>query len=338
MLEAVMLWNEPNNLSHWNRDLDPHWERFAEMIRLAGERLAGIAPGLTRALGGISPIDPGFISHLFGMGVAQAVDVVAVHGFPLDWNHWHIEEWPERIGRVRSVAEGKPIWAAEVGASSFVSPALQAWALDTTAELLTPRAERVYWYALMDLPEAWEATTRHRGGEGSAYYRHFRMGVYGADGTPKLAAERLRAWAERGVGVCEWVFWREEERLRRMVERLRALGVRRVRTGIGWADWERPGALDWFDHVMRELADFDLTLTLCFTPAELGIEPHHTSPPRETGAFADFCEAVVRRYAVGAALAGRQRNAPRTAPCRPPATAGVGGTSPLRVQNVHQST
>ena len=295
MIEAVMFWNEPNNLSHWNRDLDPSWERFAEMVCLAGDRLAAVDPDLTRVLGGISPIDPGFIRHLFRLGVDRAVDVVAVHGFPLDWNHWHLEEWPARLQSIREVAEGKPIWAAEVGASSFASTTLQAWALDRMAELLVS-ADRVYWYALLDLPERWEAHTRHRASEGSAYFRHFRMGVHDARGRPKPAAERLRHWAARGVGVCEWVYWREAGRLRVMVDRLRALGIRRLRTGIGWADWERPGAEAWFDHVMAELAEFDLTLTLCFTPAELGIQPHHTSPPVDVSLFADFCEAVVRRY------------------------------------------
>ena len=50
-----MLWNEPNNLSHWDRYQDPEWGLFAEMIGLAGERLAHISPGLPRVLGGISP-------------------------------------------------------------------------------------------------------------------------------------------------------------------------------------------------------------------------------------------------------------------------------------------
>ena len=44
-----MLWNEPNNLSHWDRSLDPEWALFAEMIRLAGERLAQVRPGLRHA-------------------------------------------------------------------------------------------------------------------------------------------------------------------------------------------------------------------------------------------------------------------------------------------------
>jgi beta-xylosidase len=301
VIEAVMLWNEPNNLSHWDRQQDPEWALFAEMIGLAGERLASVAPGLTRVLGGISPIDPLFIGNVFSRGVGASVDVVAVHGFPLDWNRWHLSEWPARLERIREVSGGKPVWATEVGASSIVSPRLQAWALDATLEQLEPHVERVYWYALMDLPERWEAVTRHRGSEGSAYYRHFRMGVCDADGAPKPAAARLAAWAPRGVGVCEWVYWQERARFQRMLRVLRALGVRRVRTGIGWADWDRPGSTDWFDSVMAELSEFDVTLTLCFTPARAGRTAHHTSPPINLTDFADFCEAIVRRYGVRSA-------------------------------------
>jgi beta-xylosidase len=298
VIEAVMLWNEPNNLSHWDRYQDPDWALFAEMISCAGQRLHAVAPGLTRVLGGISPIDPLFISNLFNRGVGDDVDVVAVHGFPLDWNRWHLGEWPRRIAQIRDVSGGKRVWATEVGASSLVSEALQAWAVDATLELLLTCAERVYWYALMDLPERWEAVTRHRGSEGSAYYRHFRMGVLDAHGRAKASAARLSAWAPRGVGLCEWVYWQEHARLQRMVVEMRRLGIKRVRTGIGWADWDRPGATAWFDYVMQQLAEFEVTLTLCFTPARAGRTPHHTSPPINLSDFADFCETVVRRYAM----------------------------------------
>ena len=291
-----MLWNEPNNLSHWDRYQDPEWALFAEMICLAGERLARVAPGLPRVLGGISPIDPLFIRNLFGRGIGDAVDVVAVHGFPLDWNRWHLSEWPKRIELIREHSRGKAVWATEVGASSIVSPTLQAWAVDATLEQLSRCTEQVFWYALMDLPERWEAVTRHRHSEGSAYYRHFRMGVFDANGQPKPAAARLARWANRGVGVCEWVYWQEQERFERMLRLLGELGMRKVRTGIGWADWDRPGAIEWFDHVMQLLAPFDVTLTLCFTPARAGRTPHHTSPPINLVDFADFCETVVRRY------------------------------------------
>jgi beta-xylosidase len=252
---------------------------------------------MTRVLGGISPIDPLFIRNLFSRGVGDAVDVVAVHGFPLDWNRWHLSEWENRVGLIRRLSKNKAVWATEVGASSIVSAELQSWAVDATLEQLLPCAERVYWYALMDLPERWEAVTRHRGSEGSAYYRHFRMGVSDANGTLKPAAWRLSEWASRGVGVCEWVYWQEYARLERMLDLLGQLGVQRVRTGIGWADWDRPGAIDWFDHVMERLAPFQITLTLCFTPARAGRTPHHTSPPINLGDFADFCETIVKRYA-----------------------------------------
>jgi hypothetical protein len=79
-----------------------------------------------------------------------------------------------------------------------------------------------------------------------------------------------------------------------MVDQLRALGVKRVRTGLGWADWDRPGAEEWFDYVLDRLAEFDLTL--CFTPARAGRAPHHTSPPIHLSDFADFCGSVLARY------------------------------------------
>jgi beta-xylosidase len=291
-----MLWNEPNNLSHWNRDLDPEWALFSEMVCLAGERLAKVAPTLPRVLGGLAPMDPWFLTNMFGRGVGAAIDVVAVHGFPLDWNRWHLEEWPERLASMRDAAAGKPLWATEIGVSSFASEDLQAWGLDRTAELLLPAVDRAYWYSLLDLPEEWQATTRHRLSEGSSYFRHFRMGVYSSGGRAKPAAERLTCWAPAGLGVCEWVYFNEPNRLRRMIAALREVGVSRLRTGIGWADWVRPGALDWFDLAMDQLSSFELTITLCFTPAALGIEPHHTSPPRELTAYADFCQEVVERY------------------------------------------
>jgi hypothetical protein len=79
---------------------------------------------------------------------------------------------------------------------------------------------------------------------------------------------------------------------------LKRLGVRYVRTGLSWADSFRPNAAAWFDRQMAALAVFDVTLTFCFTPESQseGVEPHHTSPPRNPRAFAEFCTTMVRRY------------------------------------------
>jgi len=50
--------------------------------------------------------------------VLSSLDVIALHGFPLDWNHWSIHEWPDKIQEIRNVTE-LPIWISEVGASTF---------------------------------------------------------------------------------------------------------------------------------------------------------------------------------------------------------------------------
>jgi beta-xylosidase len=54
--------------------------------------------------------------------------------------------------------------------------------------------------------------------------------------------------------------------------------------------------MDWFDRQMRALEEFDVTLTLCFTPESCGVEPHHTSPPQRIEEFAAFCVRMVHRY------------------------------------------
>jgi beta-xylosidase len=77
---------------------------------------------------------------------------------------------------------------------------------------------------------------------------------------------------------------------------MRRLGVRYVRTGVSWADSFRPNALDWFDRQMEALAEFEVTVTFCFTPEHRGIVPHHTSAPLVPQEFAEFCARMVDRY------------------------------------------
>jgi beta-xylosidase len=226
-------------------------------------------------------------------GVLDRVDAVAVHGFPLDWNHWQINEWPEKLAEIRAVTD-LPIWVTEVGVSTFGAEEVQEFGLRRTAELLAGRAPRIHWYSLYDLPRAWPATTRHREAEGSSYYRHFYMGLLREDGTPKLACRHFAEYAP-ALGVCQW-FHFEDHRLDDAVRWLERLGVRHLRTGLSWADSLRPNAEAWFDRQMRALEPFDLTLTFCFTPESHGRKPHHTSPPRDPEQFADFCARMTRRY------------------------------------------
>jgi beta-xylosidase len=294
VIEAVMIWNEPNNLSHWDFQIDDGWQIFAELVKSASSAVAAERPNLPRVLGGISPIDPEFLRTLDARGALDAVDVVAIHGFPLDWNHWQIHEWPDKLASVQAVTS-KPVWISEVGVSTFGAEEVQQFGLRRTAELLDGRADRVHWYSLFDLPRAWPATTRHREAEGSSYYRHFYMGLLREDGTPKLAARDF-AGCTPALGLCQW-FHFEDHRLDSAVRWMKDLGVRHLRTGLSWADSLRPDAQTWFDRQMRALEPFDVTVTFCFTPESHGVRPHHTSPPRDVRPFAEFCATQVRRYA-----------------------------------------
>jgi len=294
MIEAVMIWNEPNNLSHWDFNVDQDWVIFAKMARLTGDAVRSENATLTRVLGGISPIDPAFVLNMKSKGVLAAVDAIAVHGFPLDWNHWQLTEWPAKLDEIRAVTD-LPLWVSEVGVSTFGAEEVQAFGLSRTAELLRGRAERVHWYSLLDLPRAWPATTRHREAEGSSYYRHFYMGLIREDGTPKLALEEL-AKHTPDLGICQW-FHFQDERLDMAVRWLKELGVTKLRTGLSWADHHRPDSIAWFDRQMKALEPFEVTLTYCFTPPSRGVHPHYTAPPQRIEEFAEFCAEMTRRYA-----------------------------------------
>jgi len=289
-----MLWNEPNNLSHWDFEIDRSWQIYSEMVKVSSQAVAAESQSVKKVLGGISPIDPDFISLMKGKGVLNFVDVVAVHGFPLDWNHWQINEWPCKLAEIQRVTD-LPIWITEVGASTFGAEEVQEFGLIRTAELLLGKTERIHWYSLFDLPRAWPATTRHREAEGSSYYRHFYMGLIDENGRRKRAFHHFNQFTPE-LGVCQW-FHFEDPRLNEAVQTLRELGVRHLRTGLSWSDSLRPGADKWFDMQMSALDGFDVTLTYCFTPDRCGIRPNHTSPPVDVQQFAEFCARMTRRYA-----------------------------------------
>jgi beta-xylosidase len=293
MVEAIVLWNEPNNLSHWNFKLDPDWSRYANMVKLASAAIRKVNPNLTIVLGGVSSCDCDFLRLMVQHGVTDHVDAIGVHGFPLDWNHWQINDWPARIAEAREVTN-LPVWVTEVGVSSFGAEEVQDFGLQRTLELLKGKVDRIHWYSLFDLPPSWPAETRHKEAEGSSYYRHYYLGLVRADGKQKLSADHFPT--DGSVGFCQW-FHFEDPRLDEAVQWMGEHEVEYLRTGLSWADSFRPHATEWFDRQMQALGPFRVALTLCFTPAHLGIEEHHTSPPKDNASFADFAAWAVARYA-----------------------------------------
>src|SRR5687768_808279 len=148
MIEAIKFWNEPNNLSHWDFLMDPDWIEFSTMMRLAATAVRNLCPGIRRVIGGISPIDPAFVLKLEEHGVLEFFDAIGIHGFPLDWNHWQLNDWPNRIAEIRAVTM-LPVWVTEVGVSTFGADEVQVFGLQRTTELLRGHAERAYWYSLL---------------------------------------------------------------------------------------------------------------------------------------------------------------------------------------------
>ncbi len=305
MVEAFVLWNEPNNLSHWNFHLDPNWDRYSELVELASEAIRDANPSLKVVLGGVSSGDPDFLKLMRSKGTLRAVDAVAVHGFPLDWNHWQLRDWPNRIAEASAIS-GLPVWVTEVGASSFGAEEVAAFGLRETLRLIGDLSPRIHWYSLFDLPPSWPAETRHKEAEGSSYYRHYYLGLLRHDGTPKLAAAQFPTTGE--IGLCQW-FHFEDPRLDDAVRWMEQHNVRYVRTGLSWADSYRPGAEAWFDRMMSALEPFDVALTLCFTPEHLGLEAHHTSPPADNRSFVEFASWAVERYAPASLMTEKEEAA-----------------------------
>lgn len=100
------------------------------------------------------------------------------------------------------------------------------------------------------------------------------------------------------VGVCQWFHYRAHDDLERSIALLDDLGVKRLRTGISWADFHRPGGRRWYDHQMTRLRDagLEVLLSVWHTPPSLAEGPGCASPPRELKAFADFIDQLIDLY------------------------------------------
>ena len=59
-----------------------------------------------------------FMRNMHGSACCTTWTQSRVHGFPLDWNHWKIDEWPNKIADIQAVTD-LPVWVSEVGVSTF---------------------------------------------------------------------------------------------------------------------------------------------------------------------------------------------------------------------------
>ncbi|HLN56865.1 MAG TPA: NAD-dependent epimerase/dehydratase family protein [Bacteroidales bacterium] len=188
--EYVELWNEPNNREKYDYTLDESYEIFSQMVRLAANGVR--KKGKKTVLGGISPIDPGFIRRMGEKKALAHIDVVGIHGFPdvfdSHWRSWEesIESIQNALNQYDSKAE---IWITETGYSTWRYDERKQ--VEKFIRVLTTPVKRVYWYALNDVPYHLPATGGHHTDE-----REYHFGMINEDGSPKLL---YRLWEPGGI-------------------------------------------------------------------------------------------------------------------------------------------
>ena len=72
MIEAVTFWNEPNNKSHWDLELDPEWRLYAQMVKTAAQAVK--QPVLARMVSTVTRI-PGWVGSNVVGAAAWVVDL-----------------------------------------------------------------------------------------------------------------------------------------------------------------------------------------------------------------------------------------------------------------------
>lgn len=167
-IAAIELWNEPNNRLKWDfESFDPKWRKFGRMIADAGSRLA--RHGMPTVLGGMIPVDPAWLERMRRFDAVDAVDAVAIHGFPEMWwpehpnwewySHWH--GWADKVAIAEAGAAGRPVWITETGLATWdlfaARTAKHRLQVDCLQEVAVAPVDRVYWYCLVDLDPAREA-------------------------------------------------------------------------------------------------------------------------------------------------------------------------------------
>ena len=90
------------------------------------------------------------------------------------------------------------------------------------------------------------------------------------------------------LGICQWFHYEDYRSVERAVELMEELGVRHVRTGISWADYHRPRGRQWYDWQMRQLAGFELLVSVWHTPPSIAEGACCNGPPKRLVEFAEF--------------------------------------------------
>ncbi|MRS05604.1 NAD-dependent epimerase/dehydratase family protein, partial [bacterium] len=188
--EYIELWNEPNNRSCYDYILDESWDIFSSMIIGA----SGIVKkhGKKSVLGGISPINPGWIKIMGDKKVLDHIDVVGIHGYPDVYDsRWR--SWEESIDSIQNALDlygsKAEIWITETGYSTWRYDERKQ--VEKFISVLDTLIKRVYWLSLLDTPSKVSTRNGHHIDE-----RDYHFGMLSEDYRPKLL---YQLWSSGGI-------------------------------------------------------------------------------------------------------------------------------------------
>lgn len=190
LFDHVELWSAPNSLHAWDARLDPELEKLAATLDSAA--CAARGRGKMTVLGGLRPVDPGFLRKLAQLGVLEGFDVVALHLLP-ELSEPTLTDWEQPVASIRCTLEelGREaqVWITEGGFSTWRNE--EGRQLGEFVRALESGVDRLYWCAMDDLPD------RHSGPSGfHVDEREYALGLKRSDGSPKLL---YRLWSQGGI-------------------------------------------------------------------------------------------------------------------------------------------
>ncbi len=197
--EWVELWNEPNNPSEYDFRLDPGWDVFCEMIGQAAKEVKKYDKKVL--LGGMSPVDPGWLDFMYEKGLMKDIDAVGIHGFPdtfdFDWPGW--KAVVQQATEVIDNNEGdQDVWISEAGYSTWQNDENEQ--IKQLLDVMKAPVDRIYWYCLNDLdPERPTIDGFH------ADDREYYFGMVNNVGTPKLLYRILKNYGLNRLDEFDWI-------------------------------------------------------------------------------------------------------------------------------------
>ncbi len=98
-------------------------------------------------------------------------------------------------------------------------------------------------------------------------------------------------------GIVQWFRPGDQALVEDTITALNAIGIRRLRTHLSWADYHAEGGKEWYKWLLGRIGrNFELLPCIHYTPPGLSQNGLTSGPPRDPGAFADFVDEVITAH------------------------------------------